>query len=164
MPSWASVLLRITVLAMSSIGATIAFWASLPALVAAPGLSSWVATPAQLERVADSTSSGGKGSTPFLVDVRYQYHFGDRRYTSTQLALDGHLPSTLDYQRERYRVLAEAQANGLRVTAYVNPENPQQAVLTRSVGAPTYFVALIGFALLIVLAVSIWAMWPRRNA
>jgi hypothetical protein len=161
--TFTQLLLRTIVLSLSSIGAAVALWASLPALIAAPQLANWPSVSARLEAVGDSSESSGKGTAPFRVTARYQYAKDGRTYRSERVALDDHLPASLAYQRERYRTLADALARNAPVTAYVNPADPTEAVLTRGLGAPIYFVALVGLALLVVFAVSIWAMWPRRT-
>jgi hypothetical protein len=162
MPLWLSYFLRALVLAMSSVGATVALMASVPALLASAGQADWQAASAQLESVADSSGQNGSGSGPFTIDVRYRYSFSGRAYTSTQFALDGHLPSSFASQREHYQLLASAFKEGRSVTAYVNLANPNQAVLARGVGIAAWFVAFVGLALLVVLAVSIRVMWPHR--
>jgi Protein of unknown function (DUF3592) len=163
-PLWQTVLLRIIVLALPSVGAALALQASVPAIVAAHNAQDWVTVPAQLERVHDSSEEQGRSSRPFRVEVRYRYRFGERSYRSEQLAFDDPLPSSLGAQRERYDRLARAWRSGESVTAFVDPRHPHRAALSLQIGATTYFVAFIGLVLLIVLGVSIKIMWPSRPA
>jgi hypothetical protein len=160
--SWLSIVLRCVVLAMSSVGAAVCFWATVPALVKVGSQNQWAPVSAQLERVADSTGHNGAGSGPFVIDVRYRYHFAGRIYTSQQLSLDGHLPSSLAAQRDHYRTLADAERTSRPITAYVNPHDPREAVLQRDLGAAVWFVALIGAALLVVFIISVRVMWPKK--
>ncbi|MCU0781951.1 MAG: DUF3592 domain-containing protein [Akkermansiaceae bacterium] len=102
----------------------------------------WVETPCEILS-AELESRRGDDSTTYQATARYRYVFGGRTYESDRVGLSAGNDNIGDFQQRAHRELsgylspatAEHDATpappGKRFRCYVNPANPEQAVLYR---------------------------------
>jgi hypothetical protein len=90
----------------------------------------WTPVSATIEssRLNASTSDG---STTYEVTGRFSYHFQDRDYSSKKIHFSGGSDNIGSYHQDTHALLQRHQRNGEPMTAWVNPDNPYQAVLIR---------------------------------
>lgn len=79
-----------------------------------------------------STDSEGHRSTTYSVSARYQYVYRGKGYTGTRISIEGGSDNVGSYHQDMAARLQEAQRTEQKVPCYVNPANPEEAVLDRS--------------------------------
>jgi hypothetical protein len=97
---------------------------------------SWQSTPAtvtecRIKTVEDIESDSQK------VLITYNYTFAGKAYTSAQISI-GYSTNNVEYHRELYEVLKNAR----RIMVYVNPDNPNNAVVVKGTNNSTVFLFL----------------------
>ncbi|MDX1804898.1 MAG: DUF3592 domain-containing protein [Alcanivorax sp.] len=92
---------------------------------------SWSTVPATVLNSQLHSHRGDK-STTYSVSARYRYRFANRSYTSDSVSLYGGSDNFDDYWQQLAGRLERARQRGYTVTAWVNPDNPGQAYLDRS--------------------------------
>lgn len=100
-----------------------ASWAEVPATV----------VDAELRKVAPS---GKSRTTTFQARAEYTYNWQGREYRSTRLTgsrFEGGSDNIGDWQKDTAERLEAAKAAGDRIMVYVNPEDPSEAMLDRSI-------------------------------
>lgn len=71
------------------------------------------------------------------IDVRYEYIFGNQKYTGKSIS---HFPNTI-FGKDRIEEIFEKYHLGQKVTVYTNPRRPKQSVLETELGKQTnYFL------------------------
>ena len=123
---------------------------SVPIIKSLVTSSSWIETPATVvwSRV---TSSSGDGSTTYKADVFYQYAFDGKTYKSNRNDMIEVSSSRSSGKQEAVR----ANPSGKAIVCYVNPHQPWDAVLNRSLG----WSALFGLFPLPFMAVGLGGLW-----
>ncbi|MGC3960085.1 MAG: DUF3592 domain-containing protein [Verrucomicrobiota bacterium] len=103
-------------------------WALGPDFIAAVRSHTWRPTLCEIlhSKVAEEPFSSTV--THFVLRVDYTYQFNGRQYRSTRFTTGDRQGSTDVGKAERAAVRFAA---GARATCYVNPRNPQEAVLER---------------------------------
>jgi hypothetical protein len=102
----------------------------------------------EIDESRDAETS--RRTVTYSVDCRYRYEFNGQAYESDRVDIVGGNSSERKLHRLRYRKLKEARDEKRPVTAWVNPDEPTQAVLFRDADVVMYF--LPGFGLLFALA------------
>ena len=95
------------------------------------GSSDWVEVPARLEQVDLHRSSSSEGSDTLSIAARYTYRFGGLDYSSDRVDFHPGADNLGDYHERQYRRLNQALQAGRTVSAWVDPERPENAVLVR---------------------------------
>ncbi|MBK1828600.1 DUF3592 domain-containing protein [Haloferula rosea] len=90
----------------------------------------WVETPAEVVWSRVRESSGDDGPT-YRADIFYSYQFEGRSYRSNGYSLTGGGGSS---GRDGKLEIVEAHPKGKAITCYVNPKQPREALLNRSLG------------------------------
>ena len=111
---------------------------------------SWPEVPCTVlsSEVRGHTSTGRGGGLTYNVDILYEYQVGGRTYRSNRYQFLGGSSSGYD---SKAAVVAQ-NPPGTRRTCFVNPGDPNDAILTRSFGAEHWFLltplvfAVIGIA------------------
>ncbi len=106
----------------------------------------WEPVPAQLLAADLQTTRSSKGGSSYLATAHYRYQFAGQTYESTRVAISARSDNIGDFQQQLGRRLAAAQRRGETVSAWVNPQAPQQAVLDRSL-RPALLAFQLGFGL-----------------
>ena len=92
---------------------------------------SWVSTPAKLLAADLESKRGSKGGTTYLATARYRYEFAGKTFENDRVGLHTSADNVGDYQRRRGEELKRLQRAGAPIIAYVDPDDPAQAMLYR---------------------------------
>ncbi|MEM6935520.1 MAG: DUF3592 domain-containing protein [Pseudomonadota bacterium] len=95
--------------------------------------SSWTATPATLTQLELATSRSDDGGNTYALRGRFRYEYNGQRYVSDQLDFSLGSDNIGDYHRDNYSRLQPSLNVPSGLTAFVNPDRPDQAVLLREV-------------------------------
>ncbi len=95
------------------------------------------------------TDAEGFTSTTFVPEIEYEYHVGENVYSGNRISFGG----TRSYgRRKKAEEALEAYPVNGQVTAYYNPENPEEVVLIQgtkgTMGAIIVGIALIAFSIM----------------
>ncbi len=109
----------------------------------------WQSAQATINAVELIKSRGSKGGTTYAVKASYTYSFAGRSFNSTRLGLnEGSSTDNIgDWHQTWYQTLTDAKTNEQTVPVWVNPDQPEQALLDRNVRWPMVLFQL-PFALL----------------
>lgn len=107
-------------------------WSISTALHDADRMSEWVQVEAQLMSGGYSVSSGDDSDT-FEAHAEYTYSVNGRSYVASRVSVSGGSDNIGDYQRDIGSRLSRAHASGNSILVWVNPENPAEAVIDRSI-------------------------------
>ena len=111
-------------------------------------VSSWVATPATLEAAGYETHRGGDSDT-YEVFATYRYEFEFQTYVGHRVGLSSGSDNVGRYHEALGRELRARMNRGEPVTVYVNPADPGEAILDRTIrwglfGLRAIFVIVFG--------------------
>ncbi len=111
-----------------------------------------------ISRGDDSTTYGVKGS--------FNYEYQGKRYSSNKLNFYTGTDNIGDYQQDFYRELQQVKNSNLTITAYVNPDNPNEAVIDKSIrwsmlGFQSIFLFVFGG---VGLAIIIFGRYAKKKA
>jgi hypothetical protein len=90
----------------------------------------WVEVPAELVSV-DLQEHSGDDSTTYQATATYRYDYAGQSYTSHRVAIDKGSDNVGNFQQSLYYSLRSAHERLAQVTAYVDPQDPANAVLNR---------------------------------
>jgi hypothetical protein len=90
----------------------------------------WVEVPAELVSV-DLQEHSGDDSTTYQATATYRYDYAGQSYTSHRVAIDKGSDNIGNFQQSLYYSLRSAHERHAQVTAYVDPQDPANAVLNR---------------------------------
>ena len=76
-------------------------------------------------------SHSGDDSTTYEAYAEYTYTYNGNSYTNTRVAIDDGADNIGDFQEDLGRKLARAAGRKSGIEAYVNPEEPGEAVISR---------------------------------
>lgn len=94
--------------------------------------SAWEPVPARLESAGYETHRGDD-STTYEAYARYTYTRDDRTWRGDRVSLFSGSDNIGSYQQDLGERLRRAQANGEAITVWMNPDNPAESVVDRSV-------------------------------
>lgn len=129
----------------------------LPALFSAFQMQSWEAIQGNLLS-SDIEYHNNDQTTTYQAVAEYSYHYRGEQYRNSRVSVHSGSDNIGDYQKKMANKLSRIQATGGTVTVYVNPADPNDAVLDRHVrweliGMKLVFVlifSMIGVALIAV--------------
>ncbi|GAA4350560.1 DUF3592 domain-containing protein [Kangiella taiwanensis] len=112
----------------------------------------------------NQVTSTNDGSTTYGVQGTYRYHFNGKDYQSEQISFYSGTDNIGDYQQQLYSKLNRAR-NQQRLTAFVNPENPEESVLDRTMrwgmlGFYSIFLVVFGG---VGLGIILWSRWGAKR-
>ncbi len=93
----------------------------------------WQPVNAKIISVKQTSSNSSEGGTTYGVKGSFSYQYEGRSYTSSKLNFSSGTDNIGDYQKDFYQRLRSAQRNDRSVTAYVNPNNPSEAVIDKGI-------------------------------
>ena len=108
-------------------------------------MKSWPQVEARLLDAGLSTNRGDDSDT-YKAYAHYSYRYQAQDYTSGRVAIMGGSDNIGDFQQDLSRQLELAHRTGRPVPAWVNPENPGDAVLNRDLRW-----SMLGFKMIFVL-------------
>lgn len=92
----------------------------------------WVPVSAQVSSIDQTVSTDDEGTTTYGVTGHYEYEFQGQKYQSSQLSFYGGTDNIGSYQQNLFLRLNSAEQGGRTVSAFVNPEDPTEAVIDRT--------------------------------
>lgn len=101
-------------------------------LADAQQMKQWVAVEGTLRRAGYETHTGDDSNT-YEVFAEYSYEFGGRQYSGDRVGISGGSDNIGEYHRDMGRYLDGLRSRGQSVTVYVDPDEPSQSILDRSV-------------------------------
>jgi Protein of unknown function (DUF3592) len=112
-------------------------------------VQSWQVAQSTIKSVELDRRRGNRGGATFIVKANYSYVFAGREFSGTRVGLSDSTSSDNigDWHQTWFNRLSEAKKTERSVAVWINPENPQQAVLDPNVRWPLVMFQL-PFALL----------------
>ncbi len=136
--SWVAVLFGLSLL-LAGVGA---FWFSAGSMLSDYFNSAdWEQVPAEILEIELATKKGSD-STTYSVQGRYQYYVNGAQYTSSRISLSRGSDNLSDYWQELYQRLYRDRVEN-RSVALVNPSDPSQALLDRTLRWSSVMFGLI---------------------
>ncbi len=108
----------------------------------------WLPTPAIINSTELETHRGDD-STTYKVTARYQYTIAGQQYSSDSVGFSTGSDNIGDYHQDAHRQLQRHQQSQQPFTAWVNPDDPAEAVLYKTIRWP-----LLAFEILFMLIFS----------
>lgn len=110
-------------------------------------------------------TSTGDNSTSYGVKGSYQYQYQGNSYQSNQISFYPGTDNIGSYQKDLHWKLQRARNNQKNVTAYVNPDEPSESVLDRTMrwgmlGFQSIFLFVFGG---VGLGIMLWARWGSKK-
>ncbi|RQO83599.1 DUF3592 domain-containing protein [Acidovorax sp. FJL06] len=124
-------LLGLLALPFAAVGVGLLILSVLPTLYDWSRMQFWQPVDATLVS-AHLESSGSSKSTSFHVTASYRYQVAGRDYEGERVAISGGADNVGDFQEALGERLEQALRSGQAVRAWVNPANPAEAVIDRS--------------------------------
>jgi hypothetical protein len=111
-------------------------------------MADWAPVPATVSSGGYETHSGDDSDT-YEAYGEYYYEFNGRGYYGSRVSIAGGADNIGDYQQDLGRMLSAARARGETVSVYVDPDNPADSVVDRSirwglVGFKSIFLIVFG--------------------
>jgi hypothetical protein len=149
------ILLGLFALPFAAVGAFMA-WSVGNTLISASEMQDWVPVEARLTSGGYKTHSGDDSDT-YEAYATYTWNRNGQTYSGSRVGIDSGADNIGDYQQDWGWELSDAYNSGRPITIYVNPDDPSDAVIDRSirwglVGFKMIFVITfggVGFGLLI---------------
>ena len=120
-------------------------WSISSTLYDAAKMRDWQPTDARLTSAGYSTSQGDDSDT-YQAYASYTYRWGGKTYTGNRVAISSGADNIGDYQQQLGNRLSGAMARGESVVVWVDPVEPSQSIIDRTVRW-----GLIGFKAIFVL-------------
>lgn len=109
-------------------------------------MHTWISVPAQVDSAALQTHRSSKGSPAYSVSVRYRYQVAGAEYTGMRAAITQRGDNIGNFQEELGERLQNAQRTGAPIQVWVNPAEPAESVVDRSL-RPGLLALLAGMGL-----------------
>ena len=145
-------------------GIAMGYFLALPDLREWSAASEYEAVPAKLLSIELQRHHGK--STTYNVRASYRYTFRERQYFGNRVAISDAADNIGDYQQNLYRRLKASQQRGREVTAWVDPSDPQRALLDREMRWGLFVLKSLFAALFVIIggAVAFFALRAPASA
>ncbi|MFN7856511.1 MAG: DUF3592 domain-containing protein [Acidovorax sp.] len=99
---------------------------------------SWQPVSAEVLAAQLKQHSTTRGGATYQVQARYRYHFAGKAYEGSRIGLDGagQSDNVDDWHRQWVARLQDARARGQGITVWVNPGDPSQVLVDRTIRWP----------------------------
>jgi hypothetical protein len=134
-------------------GALVLFFVFLPLVFKISKAKSWPAVPCTIVHSGVSSHSGSKGGTTYAIEVLYSYQFNGKKYVSSRYEFMTGSSSGRDSKQD----IVQTLPTGKKTVCYVDPTDPEYAVLNRGFSSPVLF-GLIPLVFMIVGAAGLSGM------
>jgi hypothetical protein len=94
-------------------------------------MKQWVPVQGTLLSAGYETHDGDDSYT-YKAYANYTYEFGGQQYTNDRVAIAGGADNIGDYQQDMGSYLSGVRSRGETITVYVDPDEPSEAILDRS--------------------------------
>ena len=109
-------------------------------------MQTWHSVPAQVEAATLQSHKPSKGGTAHSIAVRYRYQVGGVEYTGSRASLTTRADNIGSFQEQLGHRLQGAERTGEPVTVWVNPAQPTESIVDRSL-RPGLLALQLGLAL-----------------
>ena len=106
----------------------------------------WHSVPAQVEAATLQSHKPSKGGTAHSIAIRYRYQVGGVEYTGSRASLTTRADNIGSFQEQLGHRLQGAERTGEPVTVWVNPAQPTESIVDRSL-RPGLLALQLGLAL-----------------
>lgn len=160
--SWWMLLLA---LPFAAVGLGVLCLSVVPTLHDWTRMQSWRPVEAHLEAAALQHHRGSKGGSTQSVEARYRYSVGGREFHGERVAIADGADNVGDFQSELGAALEDALRQERAITVWVNPDDPAEAIIDRSLRP-----GLLALKLVFVVAFGgvgfgvLYALWRTRRA
>lgn len=125
------ILLTLFALPFAGVGLFMGFWIGVT-LTDAWQMKQWVPVQATLQRAGFERKSSDNGYT-YKAVADYTYEYGGQQYANDRVSISSSSDNIGSYQTDTGRFLQDLRERRETVTVYVNPEEPSEAIIDRSV-------------------------------
>ena len=109
-------------------------------------MQTWHSVPAQVEAATLQSQKSSKGSTSYSVSTHYRYQVDGVEYTGSRASLTTRADNIGSFQEQLGHRLQGAERTGEPVTVWVNPAQPTESIVDRSL-RPGLLALQLGLAL-----------------
>ena len=109
-------------------------------------MQAWHSVPAQVEAATLQSHKPSKGGTAHSIAIRYRYQVGGVEYTGSRASLTTRADNIGSFQEQLGHRLQGAERTGEPVTGWVNPAQPAESIVDRSL-RPGLLALQLGLAL-----------------
>ena len=109
-------------------------------------MQTWHSVPAQVESAALQSQKSSKGSTSYSVSTHYRYQVDGVEYTGSRASLTTRADNIGSFQEQLGHRLQGAERTGEPVPMWVNPAQPTESIVDRSL-RPGLLALQLGLAL-----------------
>ena len=109
-------------------------------------MQTWHSVPAQVEAATLQSHKPSKRGTAHSIAIRYRYHVGGVEYTGSRASLTTRADNIGSFQEQLGHRLQGAERTGEPVTVWVNPAQPTESIVDRSL-RPGLLALQLGLAL-----------------
>ena len=143
-------------------GSWIGVFACITDLVNTSTTSGWIPTEATVLQYKASQVNLQKYPPTFRLDIKYEYTFGGTIYTGTRVGLRDRVYNGTS------KVKLLGSSNPSSITVYVNPRDPNSAVIDRGNWLYRVLLLFVGLVIAVVVSLlfyySIRPMWQDKTA
>jgi hypothetical protein len=123
-------------------------WSISSTMFDASQMASWTQVEARLSSAGYETHRGDDSDT-YQAYAKYTYTYQGQTYVGHRVSISGGADNIGDYQQDIGRDLSNALARGEAIFVYVDPDNPSDAIIDRSIrwamiGFKSIFVFVFG--------------------
>jgi hypothetical protein len=104
----------------------------------------WERIPARIMSAEIKTNYDSDGDT-YSIKGSYRYNYKGKEYTSYKIEIETGSTSAYDEKHEMLEKMQHAIKNETTIDAYVNPDNPDEAILFRKISMGMIIVPCVGF-------------------
>ena len=113
-------------------GAFVTVFMAIKPLTLLDRTRAWVETPAQILDLELKRHPGRKGGPTYSIEMRYQYEFNGQTHTSERFTAFDRSDNVSSYHHTHYRHYKPLFDSKKPITCWVNPANPTEATVDRS--------------------------------
>jgi hypothetical protein len=130
-------------------------------------MQTWQSVSAQVESATLHSHTSSKGGTSYSVSTRYRYQMAGVEYTGSRASITSRADNIGSFQERLGHKLQGAQRTGEPVQVWVNPSQPSESVVDRSLrpGMLAFQITLaavfggFGVGVLLWMWRALWRRW-----
>ena len=146
-----------------AVGAMFLWFFTLSPILTAYASRAWVEVPGKVlsSELVRSRSTGRNASTTWRILIRYEYEYAGVRYEGDRFDLTRSEHSS-NIGVQSMRQVVRAHPPGTPVSCYVNPENPQEALISRELSGSFWGIAWFPLSFVAFGMICVFAGLRRR--
>jgi len=140
---WSQLVLTLVALMLVATSLALLVFSEGPTVYDWSRMRQWQPVPALVESVRLHQGRMARGAPYYATVVRYRYQADGTQYIGTRAAVDGSGDSWRSFHQQLADRLHNAQRSGTSVQVWVNPANPTESVVDRSLRAGPLVLNLV---------------------